>query len=441
MHPLAQAVSRSELIERVGRVVALRGHVVESAGPRVRLGEVCRIAAADGEVLEAEVLGFRRDATLLMPSGPADGIAAGARVVASGRRAGVPVGSALLGRVVDASGRPMDGRGPLPALAQRELHAASPAPMQRGRVAAPLQTGLRALDGLLPLARGQRVGLFAGSGVGKSSLLGALAQGVEADVAVVALIGERSREVREFVEDRLGAEALRRTVVVVATSAEPAVVRLRAAYAATSIAEHFRDQGRHVLLLMDSLTRFAMARREIGLAAGEPPTARGYTPSVFADLPPLCERSGPGSCGGSISAFYTVLVEGDDLNEPLSDAIRGLLDGHMVLSREIAQAGRHPAIDVLRSVSRLQGTVSTPADLAAARRILANCALFERNRALIEVGAYQPGVRAELDRAVEAAPRIEAFLAQPPNGRVPREEALAQMRALAASLETGHVAR
>ena len=441
MHPLAASVSRSELVERVGRVVALHGHVVESAGPRARVGEVCRIADLQGEDIEAEVLGFHRDATVLMPSGPADRIRAGARVVASGRRAGVPVGAALLGRVVDASGRAVDGGGPLPALPQRELHAAGPAPMQRGRVQAPLETGLRALDGLLPLARGQRVGLFAGSGVGKSSLLGALAQGTGADVVVVALIGERSREVREFVEDRLGAEALRRAVVVAATSAEPAVLRLRAAYAATAIAEHFRDQGRHVLLLMDSLTRFAMARREIGLAAGEPPTARGYTPSVFAELPQLCERSGPGAGVGSITAFYTVLVDGDDLNEPLSDAIRGLLDGHVVLSREIAQAGRHPAIDVLRSVSRLLETVSTPSDLAAARRILASCALFERNRPLIEVGAYQPGVRAELDRAVEAAPRIEAFLAQSAGGRVPRDEALAQMRRLAASLETDDGAR
>ena len=441
MHPLAQAVSRSELVERVGRVVALRGHVVESAGPRARVGEVCRIADADGEGIEAEVLGFRRDATLLMPAGPAERIRAGAPVVASGRRVGVPVGAALLGRVVDASGRPVDGGGPLPALPWRELRAACPPPMQRGRVRAPLETGLRALDGLLPLARGQRVGLFAGSGVGKSSLLGALAQGTAADVAVVALIGERSREVREFVEDRLGAEALRRAVVVVATAAEPAVLRLRAAYAATAIAEHFRDQGRHVLLLMDSLTRFAMARREIGLAAGEPPTARGYTPSVFAELPQLCERSGAGAGGGSISAFYTVLVDGDDLNEPLSDAIRGLLDGHLVLSREIAQAGRHPAIDVLRSVSRLQEVVSTPADLAAARRILASCALFERNRALSEVGAYPPGARTEIARAVEAAPRIEAFLAQPAGRRVPRDETLAQLRQLAASLETGHGAR
>jgi flagellum-specific ATP synthase len=441
MHPLAQAVSRSELVERFGRVVALHGHIVEAHGPRAPVGEVCRIAVGEDEGIEAEVLGFRRDAVVLMPSGPVERIRAGARVVASGRRAGIPVGAALLGRVVDASGRPVDGGAPLPALPQRELRAAGPAPMQRGRVQAPLETGLRALDGLLPLARGQRVGLFAGSGVGKSSLLGALAQGTAADVVVLALIGERSREVREFVEDRLGAEALRRAVVVVATAAEPAVLRLRAAYAATAIAEHFRDQGRHVLLLMDSLTRFAMARREIGLAAGEPPTARGYTPSVFAELPQLCERSGAGAGGGSISAFYTVLVDGDDLNEPLSDAIRGLLDGHLVLSREIAQAGRHPAIDVLRSVSRLKEAVSTPADLAAARRILASCALFERNRSLVEVGAYQPGVRAELDRALAAAPRIEAFLAQPARRRVARDDALAQMRQLAATLETDHVAR
>jgi flagellum-specific ATP synthase len=320
-------------------------------------------------------------------------------------------------------------------LPRRALRAAAPAAMRRSRVDTPLETGVRALDALLPLARGQRVGLFAGSGVGKSSLLASIAQGTQADVAVVALIGERAREVREFVEDRLGPAALRRSVVVAATSAEPAVVRLRAAYAATAIAEHLRDEGRHVLLLMDSLTRFAMARRELGLAMGEPPTARGYTPSVFSELASLCERSGPGDGAGAITAVYTVLVEGDALDEPLSDAIRGLLDGHLVLSREIAQAGRHPAIDLLRSVSRLQAAVSDPPDLAAARRVLASCALFERNRALIEVGAYQRGAQPRLDRAVEAAPRIEAFLAQAAGEPVSRADALAQLRRLAATLE------
>lgn len=434
MHPLAEAVVRAELVARVGHVVAVRGHVVESRGPQARVGEVCRVADDAGGWVEAEVLGFHREATVLMPAHTAEPIQPGARVVACGRRAEVPVGSALLGRVVDAGGRPLDGRGPLPAQRARELRAAAPAAMQRGRVDTPLETGLRVVDGLLPLARGQRIGLFAGSGVGKSSLMAAIAQGAQADVAVVALIGERAREVREFVEERLG-PALPRSVVVAATSAEPAVVRLRAAYAATAIAEHFRDDGRHVLLLMDSLTRFAMARRELDLAMGEPPTARGYTPSVFAELPRLCERSGPGPGTGTITAVYTVLVDGDDHDEPLADALRGLLDGHLVLSREIAQGGRHPAIDVLRSVSRLQGAVSRAEDLEAARRVVASCALYERNRALIEVGAYQPGVQPRLDRAVEAAPHIEAFLAQPAGQRVPRAETLAQLRALAASLE------
>lgn len=434
MHPLAEAVARAELVARVGHVVAVRGHVVESCGPQARVGEVCRLADDAGGWVEAEVLGFHRDATVLMPAHTAERIRPGARVVASGRRAEVPVGSSLLGRVVDPGGRPLDGLGPLSALHARELRAAAPAAMQRGRVDTPLETGLRVIDGLLPLARGQRVGLFAGSGVGKSSLMAAIAQGAQADVAVVALIGERAREVREFVEERLG-PALQRSVVVAATSAEPAVARLRAAYAATAIAEHFRDEGRHVLLLMDSLTRFAMARRELDLALGEPPTARGYTPSVFAELPQLCERSGPGAGAGTITAVYTVLVDGDDFDEPLADALRGLLDGHLVLSREIAQSGRHPAIDVLRSVSRLQGAVSRADDLEAARRVVASCALYERNRALIEVGAYQPGLQPRLDRAVEAAPRIEAFLAQPAGKRVPRGETLAQLRQLAASLE------
>lgn len=435
MHPLAESIARAELVARVGHVVAVRGHVVESCGPQARVGEVCRLADDAGGWVEAEVLGFHREATVLMPAHTSERIRPGARVVASGRRAEIPVGSSLLGRVVDAGGRPLDGLGPLTDLRARQLRAAVPAAMQRGRVDTPLETGLRVVDGLLPLARGQRVGLFAGSGVGKSSLMAAIAQGAQADVAVVALIGERAREVREFVEERLGGAARPRSVVVAATSAEPAVVRLRAAYAATAIAEHFRDEGRHVLLLMDSLTRFAMARRELDLAMGEPPTARGYTPSVFAELPQLCERSGPGPGEGTITAVYTVLIDGDDLDEPLSDALRGLLDGHLVLSREIAQAGRHPAIDVLRSVSRLQAAVSRPEDLEAARRVVASCALYERNRALIEVGAYQPGVQLRLDCAVEAAPRIEAFLAQPPGQRVPRDETLAQLRQLAASLE------
>lgn len=433
MHTLVTAVSESELIARTGIVAAIRGHLIEGIGPAARLGDLCRIErGATLGPLEAEVIGFRDGRTMMMPLGALDGLAMGARIVARGNGSDVPVGRALLGRVVDAAGLPVDGGGDLGITQRRALRSMPPSPMDRSRLMQPLETGVKAIDSMLTLVRGQRVGLFAGSGVGKSSLLGAIAQSSAASVNVVALIGERSREVREFVEDRIGPKAFARTVVVVATSSEPAVVRVKAAYAATAIAEHFRDAGEDVLLLMDSLTRFAMARREIGLAVGEPPTARGYTPSVFAELPQLCERSGPGVGSGAVTGVYTVLVDGDDFNEPLSDAVRGILDGHIVLSREIASAGRYPAIDLLRSVSRLHHAVGKPADLAAARHVLASCALFERNRQLIEIGAYKPGSNAALDRAVALAPRIEAFLAQTAGERVSRANALQQLTQLAA---------
>jgi flagellum-specific ATP synthase len=302
----------------------------------------------------------------------------------------------------------------------------------------PLDTGVKVIDTMLTLARGQRVGLVAGSGVGKSTLMGMLARGSRASVNVIALIGERSREVREFVEDQLGSDALQRSVVVVATAEEPAVVRGKAAYAATTIAEHFRDQGDDVLLLMDSLTRFAMARREIGLAVGEPPTARGYTPSVFAELPQLCERSGPGAGKGMITGVYTVLVDGDDMNEPVADTLRATLDGHIVLSRDIANAGQYPAVDVLQSVSRLHSRVGVAADLLCTRQVLAACALYERNRQLIEIGAYKPGVSARLDRAVDAMPRIQAFFSQALEESTPRAAALQQLRTLSPLLGDVH---
>ncbi|HET9446849.1 MAG TPA: FliI/YscN family ATPase, partial [Steroidobacteraceae bacterium] len=342
------------------------------------------------------------------------------------------------GRVLDAFGQHLDAGAPLAGGKSRALRAQPLSVLRRQRVDTPLETGVRVVDSMLTLARGQRIGLFAGSGVGKSSLLGMMARGTQASVNVIALIGERSREVREFIEDQLGEEGLRRTVVIVATAAEPAVVRIKAAYAATTIAEYFRDQGQDVLLLMDSLTRFAMARREIGLAVGEPPTARGYTPSVFAELPQLCERSGPGVGAGSLTGVYTVLVDGDDMNEPVADTLRGALDGHIVLSREIANAGQYPAVDVLNSVSRVHTSVGKPDDLAAARKLLACCALYERNRQLIEVGAYKPGVSPALDRAVQLMPRIRSFLSQPLGHKTPRAESLVQLQKLAASLGADH---
>jgi flagellum-specific ATP synthase len=442
MHALANAVLSSELIARTGQVVAVRGEIIECDGPAAQIGERCRIETApSSRAVQAEVVGLNRGVTLLMPLGSLEGIALGQRVTALGVAPEVPVGRELLGRVIDAFGRPADGGAPLMASQRRRLRSQPPQAMARQRVSAPLETGVKVIDTMLTLARGQRVGLFSGSGVGKSSLLGMIARGTRADVNVVALIGERSREVREFVEDQLGEDGMARSVVVVATADEPAVVRCNAAYAAMAIAEYFRDQRQDVLLLMDSLTRFAMARREIGLHVGEPPTARGYTPSVFCELPQLCERSGPGAGSGSITGLYTVLVEGDDLNEPISDTLRATLDGHIVLSRELAHSDHYPAVDVLQSISRLHHSVAEPHDIQLARRVRAACSLYERNRQLIEIGAYKAGVNPVLDRAVSLMPAIRNFFAQTPGQTFTRAEALLQLRRLAGAIEGDHEKR
>jgi flagellum-specific ATP synthase len=436
MHALENRVAEAELVVRAGRVAGVRGQMVECVGPVAQVGERCVIEGGRARpAVEAEVVGFGRGATVLMALGSLEGIAPGQRVVALGHRPEVPVGPGLLGRVVDAFGRPVDDRGPLPPAPRRGLRQRPPGALRRRRVDTPLAVGIKVIDSMLTLARGQRVGLFAGSGVGKSSLMGMMARGTTASVKVIALIGERSREVREFVEDQLGEQGLARSVVVVATADEPAIVRSTAAHAATAIAEAFRDEGEDVLLMMDSITRFAMARREIGLAVGEPPTARGYTPSVFSELPQLCERSGPGSDAGSITGVYTVLVDGDDMNEPVADTLRATLDGHIVLSRDIANAGQYPAVDVLQSVSRVHASIAAARDQAAARRVLACCAMYERNRQLVELGAYKPGVSEELDRAVRLMPRIRAFFSQGLGEHVAREESLAQLRRLAEGLE------
>lgn len=435
MHALVRSVADSELIARTGHVVAVRGQIVESSGPAAQIGERCCIEAARSRAsIHAEVVGFNRGVTVLMPLASIEGISLGDQVTALQRLPEVPVGRDLLGRVVDAFGEPADDLGPLSTQQRRSLLARPLQAMRRGRVNTPLETGVKVIDSMLALARGQRVGLFAGSGIGKSTLMGMMARGTKAGVNVIALVGERSREVREFIEDQLGAEGLQRSVVVVATADEPAVVRSKAAYAATTIAEYFRDQGEDVLLMVDSLTRFAMARREIGLAVGEPPTARGYTPSVFSELPQLCERSGPGIGAGSITGVYTVLVDGDDMNEPVSDTLRATLDGHIVLSRDIANTGQYPAVDVLQSVSRLHTAISSPENLASSRKLLASCALYERNRQLIEIGAYKPGVSAALDRTVQLMPRIRAFLSQPLGNQTSRAQSLAQLAKLSASL-------
>lgn len=402
---------------RYGRVRSATGLVVEAAGLDAAIGEMCTIrpdGRAEGVApVEAEVIGIRGSAALLMPLGEAAGLRAGSLVERAARPHAVAVGDALLGRVVDAGGRPIDGKGPLALPDRRPVRAEPPAPLDRQLIDAPLKTGVRAIDALLTFAKGQRVGIFAGSGVGKSTLLGTIAARSEADVNVIALIGERGREVREFVHDTLGEEGLRRSVVVAVTGDQAALARVRGALVATAIAEHFRDAGKDVLLMMDSVTRVAQAQREIGLAAGEPPTTRGYTPSVFALLPRLLERAGPGAAG-TITGLFTVLVDGGDMDEPVADAVRGILDGHVVLSRKLADSGHFPAIDVPASVSRVMSRVTPPDQQEAARQARALIAAYREVEPLVRVGAFEPGQDPEADRAVELAPALTAFLRQDP---------------------------
>ncbi|HET6548811.1 MAG TPA: FliI/YscN family ATPase, partial [Solirubrobacter sp.] len=356
-------------------------------------------------------VGFRAGRTLLMALGDATGIGPGARVAASGQPLKVDVSDALLGRALDGLGRPLDGLGPIDAVSWRPAETAPPDPLSRPRIDERVSLGVRALDALVPCGRGQRLGIFAGSGVGKSSLLGMIARSTSAEINVICLVGERGREVLEFMQRDLGPEGLARSVVVVATSDQPALVRIKAAFTATAIAEYFRDQGRDVLLMMDSVTRFAMAQREVGLAIGEPPATRGYTPSVFATLPKLLERSGT-SPAGSITALYTVLVDGDDMNEPIADAVRGILDGHVVLSRDLAHAGHYPAVDVLASVSRLIGEIVTEQTRLAGNEVRKLLATYKEKSDLIAIGAYQPGSDPAIDAAIAAREPIDAFLRQ-----------------------------
>ena len=428
MQAYLNAVRAMPLGRRSGRVTGVVGSSVESAGPDVGLGEVCELVLGDGSRVAAEAVGLRPGKVVLMPYRELRGVAVGDEVVATGRPAGVAVGRDLLGRVIDAFGQPLDGKAVPAAQATRPLQAEPLNPLTRPRIDTVLETGVRAIDGLLPLGRGQRVGIFAGSGVGKSTLLGMLAREVRADINVIALIGERGREVREFIENHLGPAGLERSVVVVATSDQPALARARAAYTATAIAEYFREGGSDVLLLMDSITRLAMARREIGLASGEPPTARGYTPSVFAEIPALCERCGTAPSGGSITALYTVLVEGDDFNEPISDIVRATLDGHIMLTRELAHEGRFPAIDVLQSASRLASELATPDERATMAQVVELLATYERNRQMVEMGAYRAGSNAGIDQAIRLVPAIVAVLRQRVDESSGRAQALALLR-------------
>ncbi|MFN0052202.1 MAG: FliI/YscN family ATPase [Planctomycetales bacterium] len=413
----------------VSHVVGLTTSVVDFPAP---LGALCAIERDNGTALEAEVVGLRGEEALLLPLGDLAGIRRGNRVVLTQSAPVLRVGERLLGRVVDGRGRFLDS-GPVPALPHRaNLHGEPISPMQRPRIAQPLATGIRAIDALLTCGKGQRLGVFAGSGVGKSVLLGQMARQCAADVNVIVLVGERGREVREFVEKDLGEEGLARSVVVVATSDEPALMRLRAAYAGTTIAEFFRDLGRDVLLMMDSVTRFALAQREIGLAAGEPPATRGFPPSVFALLPRLLERSGT-SKRGSITGLYTVLVEGDDTNEPISDAVRGILDGHIMLSRKLAHQAHWPAIDVLSSISRSMPDVVGLEQVGAADDLRRLLAAYQQSEDLISVGAYQPGSQPLVDRALALRGPILRFLQQGMTERTSFDDAVARLKALTQS--------
>jgi FliI/YscN family ATPase len=396
----------------VGQVTRAVGLLVESTGPAASVGEICDVRTGRHAALPVEVVGFRDGRLLSVPLGDTAGIRPGDRIVARGGALTVPVGDGLLGRVIDGLGRPIDGQGPITSTRVASLRQDALNPMEREPIRWPLGTGVRAIDALLTCGRGQRIGVFGGSGVGKSTLLGMMARGTEADVVVLGLVGERGREVRSFLEHDLGPGGLERSVVVVSTSDSPPLARLRAAYAATAIAEAFRDAGKHVLLMMDSITRFAMAQREVGLAAGEPPTAKGYPPSVFARLPGLLERAGALRGRGSITAFYTVLVEGDDHNEPIADAVRGILDGHIVLSRDLAARNHYPAIDILPSVSRTMPQVTSGEHRAKAAEVREWLATIRDNEDLVSVGAYVAGSNPRVDTALAHRDAVARFLCQ-----------------------------
>jgi type III secretion protein N (ATPase) len=429
---LEQTFCRVTPVHMRGRVSKAVGMLIDATGIQAHVGELCELVTPGEPPLPAEVVGFNGHTAVLTPLGPTTGISTLTEVVPTGRGHACPVGPGLLGRVLNAMGQPIDEQGPLQAHQWLPVQREPVSPLARRMIEQPLATGIRAVDGLLTVGEGQRMGVFAPPGVGKSTLLGMLARGSTADVNVIALIGERGREVKEFMEYNLGAAGLAKSVLVVSTSDRPPMERVKSAYVATTIAEHFRDQGQRVLLLMDSLTRFARAQREIGLASGEPPTRRSYPPSIFSMLPQLLERAGQGR-SGSITAIYAVLTEGDEENDPIAEEVRSILDGHIVLSRKLAQANQFPAIDVLASVSRVMGQVTTREHQAAAAQVRALMARYQELELLIQIGEYKPGTDALADRAIALRGAIRDFLNQPPAARQGLPESVAALRRLAAS--------
>ncbi len=447
----SRLIAIADPMQVAGRVTRVSGLVMEAAGLKLPIGSACRVMLDSGSEVEAEVVGFNNERLFLMPQGETEGVLPGARVMplevaellpragsvnhprrrSADRSRHLPVGAQLLGRVVDGAGRPLDALGPLRTTASASLNARAINPLARAPIDTPLDVGVRAINALLTVGRGQRMGLFAGSGVGKSVLLGMMARYTQADVIVVGLIGERGREVKEFIEQILGPEGLARSAVVAAPADAPPLLRLQGAAYATAIAEHFRDQGQHVLLIMDSLTRYAMAQREIALAIGEPPATKGYPPSVFAKLPALVERTGNGRVGsGSITAFYTVLTEGDDQQDPIADSARAILDGHIVLNRTLAESGHYPAIDIEQSISRVMHGITSATQQQLARRLKQLLSAYQRNRDLVAVGAYKRGSDPVVDDAIALYPEIAAFLQQDIAEQSGQAESLARLGAL-----------
>jgi flagellum-specific ATP synthase len=434
--PYLSAVESCSPYRWAGNVTQVVGLLIESRGPNVAIGDFCEVRTGSGRFIRTQVIGFRDGRVLSMPLEEIDGLQLGNPVVARSEDARVMVGPQLLGRVIDGFGLPMDGGPPIEGGEPYSLYGVPSSPMEREHITQPLVTGIRAIDGILPCGKGQRIGIFGGSGVGKSTLLGSMSRHNSADVTVIAMIGERNREVRGFLENELGAEGRKRSVVVCATSERPAPLRVRACFVSLAVAEYFRDQGANVLLVMDSVTRLAMAQREIGLAAGEPPSQKGYTPSVFNLLPKVLERAG--NFGrGSITGFFTVLVEGDDFNEPICDAVRGILDGHFVLSRQLAGQGHYPAIDILNSVSRLASAIATPPQREAARRIREALSAYREAEDLIQLGAYVSGSNPGLDNSIRLRPELLAFLRQDHRENEDIQQTLGRMEGLAGQLASG----